>query len=255
MAVMATQADTVGQARLAISVIVPARNEERLLPATLDAIAAAQARVAEVRGETSETIVVDHNSTDATAQISRRHGAQVVSQIGGSIAAVRNSGASAARGETLVFVDADACLPPHTLVKIQEAIDEGAIAGYPSVIYEPRRRIMRLYLRTYGAFGRLTGMSQGTAQFCRQSTFDAVGGYDEEIFMGEDVDFMWRVRRRAKAEESRVVRLADVRLTPSSRRFDNWPLWRVLLFTNPLVVRPLMRERGAWSGWYESGPR
>lgn len=201
-------------------------------------------------------IVVDNDSSDATADVAREHDAQVVFSAGRSVAAVRNAGAKVALGATLVFVDADVRIPPHALLRAHEALDdEKCIAGYPDVVYTPHRRSVAAYLGAYRLFGRITGMAQGSAQFCRRSSFDAVGGYDEDIFMGEDVDFMWRLGKLGKDQGLSVVRLPDVRLTPSSRRFDRWPLWRILLFTNPLIIRPLMRRRAAWSGWYEDAPR
>jgi hypothetical protein len=38
-------------------------------------------------------------------------------------------------------------------------------------------------------------MAQGAAQFCRRSAFDLLTGYDESYFMGEDVDFYWRLQK------------------------------------------------------------
>jgi hypothetical protein len=73
--------------------------------------------------------------------------------------------------------------------------------------------------------------------------------------MGEDVDLFWRLRRHARSGAGRVVVLGDVVVRPSPRRFDAWPLWRTLVFTNPLVIRALMRSPRAWHGWYVSPPR
>src|SRR4051794_30907167 len=85
-----------------ISFIVPAHNEELELPATLDAI-----HDAVTDAGPYEIIVVDDASTDATSEIASRVSAQVIQIDRRQIAAARNTGAKAARGEYLFFVDAD----------------------------------------------------------------------------------------------------------------------------------------------------
>ena len=71
-----------------ISFIVPAYNEELLLPATLSALEAA----AHALGEPSEIVVVDDASTDRTAAVAEEHGARVIQVNHRQIAATRNSG-------------------------------------------------------------------------------------------------------------------------------------------------------------------
>jgi hypothetical protein len=98
-------------------------------------------------------------------------------------------------------------------------------------------------------------MAQGAAQFCRRESFLALGGYDETIYMGEDVDFYWRMRRAARRGGRRVCYITDMRVIPSPRRFDRWSIWKTLLWTNPLLIALLRRRKGAWRGWYEDVPR
>src|SRR5438477_5328870 len=86
-----------------ISFIVPAYNEELELSSTIAAIRAA----AERANQKYEIIVVDDASTDATSQIAAETGAEVVPINRRHIAAARNAGAHAARGDVLFFVDAD----------------------------------------------------------------------------------------------------------------------------------------------------
>src|SRR6185369_12224787 len=90
--------------RLKLSVVVPAFNEERLLVATLDSIKAA----AQGLGDWNwELVVCDNNSTDRTAEVARAAGAKVVFEPHNQISRARNTGAAAATGEWLLFVDAD----------------------------------------------------------------------------------------------------------------------------------------------------
>ena len=93
-------------AALKISIIVPAFNEERLLGESLAQIKSAANAFAQ-RGWDFELIVCDNNSTDRTAEIARAAGATVVFEPVNQIARARNSGAAAATGDWLIFVDAD----------------------------------------------------------------------------------------------------------------------------------------------------
>lgn len=239
-----------------LSVVVPAYNEEACLAETLEHVQAAAAVLARPGGSQTEIIVVDNASTDATAALAAKHGARVVSEPVHNIGRVRNAGAQASRGDVMVFLDADTLLPPHALARIAEEMrDPGCAGGALDMLYRPRRRVMRWYLAGWRWFARLAAacgaqMAMGAAQFCRRDTFEALGGYDETIFMGEDIDFFWRLQWLARRRRLRVAAIRDVVVTPSSRRFDQWPLWRVLVWTNPVFIWPLRRRRRTWSGWY-----
>jgi glycosyltransferase involved in cell wall biosynthesis len=239
-----------------VSVIMPAFNEERYLGPMLEAVNAAVERLRLERGMSAEVHVVDNASTDRTAAIAGELGATVHYEADHNIARARNLGAEKSRAPILVFVDADTLVPPHFLTRVvDEMADARFLAGAMDTEYRPERQTMRLYLGLWRVFGRLTRMAQGSAQFCRRDAFTAVGGYDETLFMGEDVDFFWRLQRHADATGAHTRIVRDLRVVPSARRFDRWPLWRVLLMTNPFVILLLRRRRRAWSGWYEQEVR
>ena len=93
-------------------------------------------------------------------------------------------------------------------------------------------------------------MVQGATQFCRRDVFEEIGGYDENAWIGEDVDFFWALKRLAKRENGSVRSIRDPRVHASSRRFDRWPVWKTLICTNPLFIALLRRRKWAWGGWY-----
>jgi glycosyltransferase involved in cell wall biosynthesis len=103
---------------LALSVIVPARNAAQILPQTLGALVAN-----DLAREEWELIVVDDASTDATAATARAY-ADVVVEVPSPRALgpayARNRGCDVARGEILVFVDADVRLHSDTLRRFVE---------------------------------------------------------------------------------------------------------------------------------------
>ena len=235
-----------------LSVIIPAFNEADYLPATLDSIRRASERLREPPDVDVEVIVVDNNSADETAAIAESMGATVVGEPVQGIGRARNRGASAAGGDVLVFVDADVTVPVTLLEVVHEVMSEpDCIGGGVDVEYRPRRLVIRLYLRCWRQLARLTGMVQGATQFCRGSAFEAVGGYDENVWIGEDVDFLWSLRKRARETGQHVHIVRSPRVLPSTRRFDKMPVWKVLLFTNPLFIALFRRWKAPWSDWYK----
>ncbi len=225
-----------------LSVVIPAHNEESFLPLTLKGLGLAAAGCScEV-----EIVVVDNASTDRTVDVAREAAAMVVREPVRNIARVRNAGAARARGDVLVFVDADTLVPPHFLRRVEEVMrDPRCWGGAPDVLHAPRSPLLKLYFAAWRIFGKALGMAQGAAQFSSRAAFDKLGGYDESLYMGEDVDFFWRLKRSGPARF-----LADVRVTPSPRRFDRWPLWRTLVWTNPLFAFFFRRRPRAWKDWY-----
>ena len=234
-----------------LSVIVPAFNEADYLPATLGAIEAAAGHLRLRSGAEVETIVVDNNSTDETAAIARSKSAAVVHEPVQGIARARNAGARHAQGDVLVFVDADVLVPPALFEAIHDAMtDPACVGGGVDVEYRPQRRVMRLYLRAWRLLARRMRLVQGATQFCRRDAFEQVGGYDEQAWIGEDVDFYRSMERLAGSVGGTVRFIEQPRVQASSRRFDRWPLWKTLLWTNPLFIAPFRRRKGFWTGWY-----
>ena len=236
---------------LQFSVIVPAFNEEAYLAATLDSIRAAAEQLTAGSNAYVETIVVDNNSVDGTADIARASGVTVVFEPVQGISRARNTGARHATGDVVIFIDADVIVPIDLLHTIHVAMDDPqCIGGGVDVDYRPRRLAVRLYLGAWRLFGRVTGMVQGAAQFCRRSTFEQIGGYDESVWMGEDVDFYWTLNRLARSTDRTVTIVRELRVKPSCRRFDKWPVWKIIVWTNPLFITLFRRWKRVWTGWY-----
>jgi glycosyltransferase involved in cell wall biosynthesis len=235
-----------------ISVVIPAFNEESYLPATLsrlrDAISVCRCGV--------QLIVVDNESADRTAEVARSFDATAVHEAVHNISRVRNTGASVARGDVLAFVDADTIVPVYFLDRLAEAIANPACnGGSADIVHAPASKLLQAYLGAWRWFGIRLGMAQGAAQFCRRSAFDLLKGYDESYFMGEDVEFYWRLQRLCTESGGHLSFLDGVRVVPSPRRFDLTPTWRTLIWTNPLFIA-LFRKRGsAWTAWYVKTPR
>jgi len=239
-----------------ISVVIPAFNEEGYLGETLASLNRAKAFLQDERSLPTEILVVDNDSDDSTADVARSLGATVTRETQHNVAKVRNTGAKLCNGNVLVFVDADTIVPDKLLSRIVEAMsDATCFGGAVDPDYRPIKLTAKVYLQFWRILGELTGMAQGATQFCRRDLFFALNGYDETLFMGEDVDFHRRLKRIAKQQNGRVVFIEDLRVVPSTRRFDQWRLWRTVIWTNPLFILLFQRRKICWHGWYKAAPR
>src|SRR5260370_2109444 len=104
-----------------ISVVVPAFNEERLLPSSLSSIRAGMEGFDRL-GWRSELIVCDNNSTGRTGQIALAGGAEVVFEPVNHIGPARNTGPARAAGDWSFFVDADSPPPAAPFPVAADAI-------------------------------------------------------------------------------------------------------------------------------------
>jgi glycosyltransferase involved in cell wall biosynthesis len=226
-----------------ISFVIPAHNEARLIGATLRAIAAVAATLA----TSSEVVVVDDASSDATASIAREHGARVLTISARHIAAARNAGAAEARGQVLIFVDADTLLGPATVHAALQALGAGAVGGGAAVRLEGpaawyERAVERLLVHVF----RWTGIAPGCFLFCTRAAFEHVGGYDLHWYAGEDVAIS-----KALARHGRFVILRhSVRTSARKLRTHTFGEHLRLMLRFARHGRGLLRSRDALDYWY-----
>lgn len=175
-----------------VSFVIPAHNEAPLLAATLQAIR----RAAEACKIESEIIVADDASTDRTAQIAIDLGARLTSVQHRQIAATRNSGARLARGDLLVFVDADTLINAAVLQRAIEAIANGAVGGGAAVQFDGDVPLYaRALIPSLTAMMRLMRLAAGCFVFCSKSAFDSAGGFDERLFGAEEIALSIALRK------------------------------------------------------------
>lgn len=180
------------------SFIVPAFNEELLLPRALASVHASARAAHSVSGR-YEIIVVNDGSTDRTAEIARSHGANVVDVRYRHIARVRNAGVRSSRGDRLFFLDADTILNPSALAEACAALDSGAAGGAAKVRFDQPVPWPSLVASSF--FFRmiyLAGMATGAFAFSTRAAFAAAGGFDERFYTAEDCRFAKALRRHGR---------------------------------------------------------
>lgn len=201
------------------ALIIPAYNEEAYLADTLDAARRAMDAVP----FTGERIVVDNNSSDATARIAREHGAdRVVFEPHNQIARARNAGARETGAEWLVFVDADTRISGETLRIALEALSSGTVAagGARIVMDQPVSPVVRWLLENWNRVAENFDYAAGSFFFCRRDAFDAVGGFDESVYAGEEVWLARRVKRWARRHGLAFRVISDPPVETSGRKSE-----------------------------------
>lgn len=233
---------------LALSVVVPARRCAGTLARALGALLAS-----DLPRASWELIVVDDDSGDDTAAVAERMADLVVRLHGGARGPgfARNRGAERARGEYVVFVDADVCVNASTLRAFADLFCEkanasaafGAYCDTPAApgFISQYRNLLHHYTHTMNAGDAVTFWAGCGA--VRRDVFLRVGGFDERRYPRaqiEDIELGYRM----SGQGHRIV----LEPTITGTHLKHWSLWRMVRtdFGDRAVpwVR-LLLERGA----------
>jgi glycosyltransferase involved in cell wall biosynthesis len=236
-----------------ISVIVPAFNEERLLPASLRAVRAAIAAF-EARGWACELIVCDNNSTDRTAEIARAAGAMVVFEPFNQIARARNAGATHASGDWLVFVDADSQPSQELFEEVAAEIEGGrCLAGGSTVALDTDRWVAQFFAALWNTLSRLCKWGAGSFVYCETSAFREIGGFSQTLYAGEEIDLFKRLKRLARRKGRSIAILHRHPLVTSDRKLRLYSAREQLAFVLKVSLSAgrVLRDRGACFPWYD----
>ena len=194
-----------------ISIIIPAYNEEKYLPKLLDCIKKQTYKDYEI-------IVADANSKDKTRQISKRYGCRVLK--GGMPAAGRNNGAKAAKGDVLLFLDADSLIERDFLENALNDIQKRKLDAAGSYLHPlSNNPIYKIFLVIFNVWTYITQFfypnACGSGIFCKKWLHKKIKGFDETIKLSEDMDY---VRRAGKHGKFRIIK--NSKLIYSMRRYD-----------------------------------
>lgn len=227
-----------------LSFIVPAYNEELELPSTIAAIRTA----AENARQPYEIIVADDASPDATAQIASNAGARVVSINRRHIAAARNAGAREGHGDILFFVDADTQIHPTHVVDALTTLDGGCSGGSARVVPGGviplwARILTKIFCTLYFSIN----LGAGAFLFTARKFFDAVGGFDEQLFVGEEIYFSQALKKFGR------FKILPQPILTSGRKLRMYSAGYILSRSFAIILRGPRgaRSRDRLELWYE----
>ena len=206
-------------------------------------------------------IVVDNNSTDATAAVAKAHGATVVFEPHNQISRARNAGARAAIEagcQQLVFIDADTLPAPETLLLAiermasQQCVCGGALIAFDREVFW----LARWTLALWNFYSRTRREAAGAFLFCTSEAFAAVSGFSERVYASEEIWFIRAIKRWAKhqgvAKDQRCVILQPPeapRVVTSARKADR-PVRTALTMLMLMVFPAAIYFRRLCGFWY-----
>ncbi len=230
-----------------LSIIIPCKDEEELLPRLLKSI----------KKQTFtdyEIIVADAHSSDGTRKVAESFGARVVE--GGMPGPGRNRGALEAKGDLLFFLDADVILASSHYLEdaLKEFDEQKADVATCDIRPVSDKTIDHALYGAYNAYAKLTEdilpHAAGMCILVRRHTHEGIKGFDEEVVLAEDMDYV----RRAAKEGHRFKVLQSHPIHTSVRRLEKDGRWGIafkytfgelwLLFRGPFKKMPFKYEMG-----------
>lgn len=209
-----------------VSIVIPARNEEKSIAACLES-------VLKDSYPNKEVIVVDDASTDRTSDILKRFPVTVIRNtkaIGPSSA--RNMGVAKAKSEIIIFIDAhciitDPCWIQKFLQHLQDP-EVGVVAGYFKP--QPSRTGLTLTFKSPKPEQRL--IKSGNAAF-RKTVFEQVGGFDPKTEWAGDAVLTYKIQKT----KSKILHARDVTVNHTP---ELWPIKRAFTYGTcyfPLLIK------------------
>lgn len=236
-----------------VSIIVPAFNEEKLLGESLAKTKAATSALVRVGWDT-ELIVCDNNSTDRTADIARAAGATVVFESVNQISRARNRGVASATGDWLVFIDADSYPSAGLFGDMVKEIRSGnCIGGGATIRWDQANLRIALVTPPVNLLFRWRKVLSGAFIFVETAVFRKLGGFNNAVFAGEDVELGWRLRSFSRETGKQFVILHRHPVTTSARRAKYFSVFTHLRFMLQITFNVLRvaTSRDAAHRWYD----
>lgn len=172
-----------------LSIIIPTLNEARVLPKLFDCI---KQHIG--KNMAYEILVCDAGSEDASVMLSKASGAEVLQTSQKNKAYQMNLAAQKAKGHILYFLHADTLPPSSFGLLIKEYYQKGFAGGCFQLAFDHHHWLLQLsawitrFNIKYFQFG-------DQSLFISKKMFQKIGGYNEQLFIMEDVDIITRIRK------------------------------------------------------------
>lgn len=211
-----------------ISVVIPCYNEEKYIGKLLNNLS--------IQTKNPDQIIVaDCSSEDKTIDVIKafqRLPVKIVNSAYRSTAAARNAGAKAATGDYLLFVDADIKLPMNLIKEIHVTIKSRNVDFVTPSYKSDGKQIVDSYLIwlinnlmfiNLWLLKRLWAI--GGVMVVRKLTHDNIGGFNQTLVIGDDLDYSRRLRKI----DASFVYLKKIKVIHSSRRFQGYGTRKALV--------------------------
>lgn len=214
--------------RPSVSFVIPARNEARYVGEALQSVARQDWPLGDL-----EAVVVDNGSTDGTARVVQEFAAahpglavRLVAEPVRGRGRAKNAGARAARGRWLVFLDADSWASPNLVREVLRHAQDGFPAGSIRVVADSEDLLDRAFFALL-EFGKQLFGIRAQMFYCRADLFRELEGFDEELEIAEDLEFLRRLQARAVP----TCHVTEAFIATSPRRLRALPLRLGMLHT------------------------
>lgn len=204
-----------------ISVIIPAYNEEKLLPSVIAAI-----KANDFPTDNFEIIVIDNGSTDRTAEIAQEEGVILVESERRFVGAARNLGARQARGEFLAFLDAD-CLPSRNWLEegLRSLTQEHCVTGEQCEAPDQAAWLEKSWFSQKKLGRRQSPHINSANLFISRSFFNDLGGFDESLSSGEDYELCSRASSLVRIIADNKIRVVHLGNPKTVKDFLTREIW------------------------------
>lgn len=211
-----------------VSFIIPAKNEEKYILGCIGSIITTATNLFSF-----EIIVVDNGSTDQTKNAVTDRGCKIIdAQECTTIGQVRNKGAEFAKGEYLIFVDADSEVNFELLSIVEHYITHKYIGG-GALGYVEDNKVAKIIMYLWNKYCRKTNTLTGYFLFVKRQTFNILGGFNPTLALCEDVDFSKRLNNYDRCERPQLIEGPKVKT--SARKLRLYSIKEHLTFIYNLI--------------------
>jgi glycosyltransferase involved in cell wall biosynthesis len=208
-----------------ISVVIPAYNEERYLPACLKSL-----QKQTYPSDRYEIILADNNSNDKTSEIAKKYGAKVIKEKRQGHVFALGAGIHAAKGEIIAATDADTIVNHDWLELIENAFrDKEVVAITGAAYYHTPNKKREKYLGKISYYGYLIYQKfhfavgkpflAGNNLAVRRKAYDQINGLDTRYEIFSDHELGLRIKKVGKVKFHK-----DICVASSARRWEKGSL-------------------------------
>ena len=187
-----------------VSIIIPAKNEEKYIEATLKSIKNQNYKNIEI-------VVVCNNSKDKTHAIATKYSKKVYDTQLTNVSLARNYGAKNADGEIFVFLDADCIMDKFLIDKIAYWCRKGFVGGTTKTLPMEEKAKHKIMWKL-GNLSKHVFLTASGIMFCKAQYFPK---FKPQLNVAEDTDFILELKKKGQ-----VKFITDSYIKTSMRRFE-----------------------------------